>query len=70
MRLTSVISLTCLCGKDLEVPDTTKTFKCHECGRLIEVAALRNDQQWVVQPKRSSPLPPGQLAGDYPVLAR
>ena len=43
MRTAAVLSLVCLCGRTVELPDSAREGKC-ECGRRLRVEAVRNDE--------------------------
>lgn len=53
MRLTSILSLTCPCGRQVEITDTQRVAKC-QCGRTLVVEAIRNDDLKTVQPEARS----------------
>jgi hypothetical protein len=43
MRTAAILSLVCLCGRTVELPDAAREAKC-ECGRTLTVEAVRNDE--------------------------
>jgi hypothetical protein len=49
MRLTSIYSVVCDCGRVVEWPDATREFLC-ACGRVLVVAAWPNDPKMTVGP--------------------